>query len=390
MSAPNRSSQRRLQTLAANLTASEGPLRVAIDELGRIGIGARIIKSAIAASLAWIVAGFLPRESAPFVAALTAVYTIDLTILKSLRSAWQRVAGITLGIAMAFLAAELFGVHFWTVGLVILFSMVVGLRLNLKADGMTQVAGTAIVVLVVRSTTEERSYYALTFLADTAIGTLIGLTVNSLLIPPNYLPGAQRALNLLINRLIDVLDSLASMVVDGITDDETVSLGDAAAGIGTDLRQVEESLESATEAMRFNLMATPQRTHLEHFQSVDDRLDRVITALQGLIRSLAATTGQPWMMEPAFTEALANLVSASGQMLLGQGPSESRDRADLVSIHDVRTCMAEVERAGRALGETDWVRLGQVIGAAQDLGEAAIGLNGGTENGPEVIELPDR
>jgi hypothetical protein len=85
-----RRSSKRLQVVTARLTASEGPLRTALTELARLGIGERIVKSALAATIAWFLADQVPRESAPFVAALTAVYTMDLTILKSLRAAWQR------------------------------------------------------------------------------------------------------------------------------------------------------------------------------------------------------------------------------------------------------------------------------------------------------------
>ena len=114
MSVFNRQAQRHFQSLTAQLTATEGPLRLALNELNRFGIGERIVKSALAATIAWLVADQIPRENAPFVAALTAVYTMDLTILKSLRAAGQRLAGIALGIGMAFLAAEFLGVHSWS------------------------------------------------------------------------------------------------------------------------------------------------------------------------------------------------------------------------------------------------------------------------------------
>jgi hypothetical protein len=364
-----------LQTLAANLTASEGPLRAAVDELGRIGIGARIVKSALAATLAWYIAGFLPRETAPFVAALTALFTMDLTILKSLTGAGQRFAGILVGIGMAFLAAEFLGVHAWSVGLLILGSMVVGLRLNLKPEGMAQVASTAIVVLVVRTNTEERGIYALTFLADTAIGTAIGLTVNALLIPPNYLPGAQRTLNLLIARLIDMIDQLATLTVDGITSDETEALADALKTVASDLRNVDESLEQASEGIRFNVMAAQQRDRLDHFKSVDARLSDVISALQSLVQSLSRAVHEPWMRDRDVTEALADLISASSVMLIAQGTAESSDQADSRTRLDVISRLDQLERQASARSAEAWISLGHVVGCARDLADAATALN---------------
>jgi uncharacterized membrane protein YgaE (UPF0421/DUF939 family) len=367
LSTLNRRTQRQLQALTAQLTATEGPLRRALDELSRLGIGERIVKSALAATIAWMVAAQLPRENAPFVAALTAVYTIDLTILKSLRSAWQRLAGIGLGIAMAFLAAEFLGVHAWSVGLVILLSLVIGLRLNLKSDGMVQVAGTAIVVLVVRSTTEERSIYALIFLADTLIGTAIGLAVNSIFAPPVFVPSARRAVTALGNRLIDLMDQLGTMVVDGITAEEATTLSDAIARLEADLRSTDESLSSAEESLKYNLLAGRQRAQLTTFHEMDRRLGPVVVALQRLVIALGEGAGAAWMENPVLTERIANLISAA-TMILGDpdSPAQKQDLADRAA--DVATLADQIYRE---LPDNSWSTLGNVTESARALADAA-------------------
>jgi uncharacterized membrane protein YgaE (UPF0421/DUF939 family) len=366
LSTLNRRTQRQLQALTAQLTATEGPLRRALDELSRLGIGERIVKSALAATIAWMVAAQLPRENAPFVAALTAVYTIDLTILKSLRSAWQRLAGIGLGIAMAFLAAEFLGVHAWSVGLVILLSLVIGLRLNLKSDGMVQVAGTAIVVLVVRSTTEERSIYALIFLADTLIGTAIGLAVNSIFAPPVFVPSARRAVTALGNRLIDLMDQLGTMVVDGITAEEATTLSDAIARLEADLRSTDESLSSAEESLKYNLLAGRQRAQLTTFHEMDRRLGPVVVALQRLVIALGEGAGAVWMENPVLTERIANLISAA-TMILGDpdSPAQKQDLADRAA--DVATLADQIYRE---LPDNSWSTLGTVTESARALADS--------------------
>lgn len=369
------SSRNHLQTLAATLTVTDGPLRSAIDELGRVGIGGRILKSTVAAMLAWLVASLLPRENAPFVAALTALYTMDLTILKSITGAGQRVIGIVLGIAMAFLAAEFFGIYFWSAGLVILFSMLVGMRLKLQPEGIAQVAGTAIVVLVVRSNTEERSIYALTFLADTIIGTAIGLAVNALFMPPNYLPGVHRAIDLLIIRLSDVMEQLGNMVVDGVNRDEVDALTAAFKQIGSDLDQVNTAIENATEALRFNIMAEQQRADLDHLRSVERRLSGVIRALQGLVGSLEQSTDDPWIANSNVATQIADLISASSQVLSAQGKSDSRAQADRTSIQELEDRIAALGTVPPTRSDGRWIREGLVLGSAQRVGQAAIALN---------------
>jgi uncharacterized membrane protein YgaE (UPF0421/DUF939 family) len=293
----------------------------------------------------------------------------SLPILKSLRAAWQRIAGITLGIAMAFLAAELIGVHSWSAGLVILISLAIGLRLNLAPDGMTQVAGTAILVLVVRSTTEERSIYALTFLADTAIGTAIGLAVNSLFAPPNFVPAARRAVTALTGRLFDLMDQLATMVVDGITPEEATALSEAIGRLRIDLHAADESLSSAEESLRFNPLAQRQRSQLTAFHATDQRLESIVNHVQRLVDALASAHDAPWMQDRLFDESIANLVSATMFALGDTGFIQSADaKADLLAA-----CADLLQRADRihaALPGRSWVSLGQVVASARSLTEA--------------------
>jgi uncharacterized membrane protein YgaE (UPF0421/DUF939 family) len=352
--------------MTAQLTATEGPLRRALNELSRLGIGERIVKSALAATIAWLIAGQIPRENAPFVAALTAVYTMDLTILKSLRSAGQRLAGIGIGIAMAFLAAEFLGVHAWSVGLVILASLVVGLRLGLQSDGMTQVAGTAIVVMVVRSTTEARSIYALTFLADTAIGTAIGLAVNSVFAPPIFVPSARRALDALRGRLIDLMDQLATMVVDGITPDEASALSTAIARLRTDLSAADESLSNAEESLKFNLLAGRQRAQLAAIHQTDRQLEPIVDCLHQLVNALGAAADAEWMADPVLTERIANLISAATMILSdpagAANPANQRDLAD--RLLDLTTYADQIHQS---LPGASWAALGHLTESAKSL-----------------------
>lgn len=375
MSGPASASRNHVQALTATLTVTDGPLRTAVDELGRIGIGARILKSTIAAMLAWLVAGLLPRETQPFVAALTALYTIDLTILKSVKGASQRVVGIILGIGMAFLAAEFLGVSAWSVGLVILFSMLVGMRLKLQPEGIAQVAGTAIVVLVVRSNTEERSIYALTFLADTLIGTAIGLAVNALFMPPNYLNGVHRTIDLLIVRLTDVMEQLANMVADGVTHEEIAAVTDAIGLMGADLAKVESAVENATEALRFNVMASDQRAELEHLQSVERRLSGVIDALQVLTSSLNHTISRGGSASLNLLMDVADLISASSSILSAQGSSGSRSAASPDEIQELQDRVTSLGSGQPSLENGRWIDEGLIIGSAQNLGRSAVALN---------------
>ena len=373
----SRQTRKSVRAATAHLTATEGPMRHALTELARFGIGERIVKSAIAATVAWLVADQIPRDNAPFVAALTAVYTIDLTILKSLRSAGQRLAGLAIGIAIAFAAAEVLGVHSWSVGLVILLSLVVGLRLNLKPDGMTQVAGTAIVVMVVRATTDERTIYSLSVLADTAIGTAVGLGINGLIAPPSFLPAATRALDLLTDRLTGLVDQLASMVSDGLSVTEAEVLSRLVGAVRSDLAEVDESLTNAEESVRFNPLARRQRESVSRYHALDAWLEPVVTELQRLIDALGAASSTPWVSDQELTGALANLISAVA-VGLSETTSLATDAAlSSASRLDIAERLAELRREAarvhEGLADDSWTILGRMVESSAALAHAVEG-----------------
>ena len=95
-----------LITAIEYLTGAAGPLRTLLDWFRAHGLGERVIKSAVAAVVAWLLAGLLPDNPAPILAPLTAIFSINLTIAGSMRDAVQRVLGVVFGILLAVLSAS--------------------------------------------------------------------------------------------------------------------------------------------------------------------------------------------------------------------------------------------------------------------------------------------
>ncbi|MGI8477156.1 MAG: aromatic acid exporter family protein, partial [Thermomicrobiales bacterium] len=86
--------RRRMATATLVATGSEGPLRVALDGLRRVGLGERVVKTALAAGIAWEIGHAIHADPLPVLAPLTAIFTIQLTLAKSLRGSVQRVLGV--------------------------------------------------------------------------------------------------------------------------------------------------------------------------------------------------------------------------------------------------------------------------------------------------------
>jgi len=283
-------SRRGITTATGHLTATEGPLRVALDELARRGVGTRVIKGALAATLAWAVAGQITPGSLPFVASLTALFTVQVTIKESVEGGRNRLLGVLVGISVAFAVSELVGLHSWSMGVVVLVALVVGLRLKLESGGVEQVAATAIVVMFVQSTTDQRALFAVSHLADTAIGTGIGLLLNALVAPPDYVPAARAAVQSLGRRLVVVLEDLAGALAEGTTSAGAADLLAAAQVVERELDDVDEALDRAEESLAYNLAGGRQRGAFARCRELSEELRGSVYRTLSLTGSLGQAT----------------------------------------------------------------------------------------------------
>src|SRR5688572_2778594 len=123
----------KLQDRVTNATAlasgTEGPVRAALDRLRRNGIGERVIKSALAAGLAWWAAYAIHDDPLPVLAPITALFTIQYTLARSFFGSFQRLLGVGAGVSVALLLSSWLGVEWWVISLVVLISLTLGFRL---------------------------------------------------------------------------------------------------------------------------------------------------------------------------------------------------------------------------------------------------------------------
>jgi hypothetical protein len=184
------------------------------DRLRRIGLGERMLKTAFAAGLAYWLGSHVPHVQSPYLAPIVAILVMQLTIADSVTSALQRLVAVMIGAPLAFVVAAVFGVNPLTVALMVLVSFVVGARFSLNAQGLPQVAITALLVMLVGS---PHVGYALSRVAETAIGGIVGILVNALVAPPSYLPRAEAQVAAFGSALAAGLDRLANDVERGLT-----------------------------------------------------------------------------------------------------------------------------------------------------------------------------
>src|SRR3954470_238533 len=94
-----------------------------INQMRRFGLGERVLKTALAAGVSWQLAVWVPGNEHPYLAPVSAILLMQLTIAQSIDLAVQRNIGVALGVCVAVLAYAGFGVHPWSIALVVLIAL---------------------------------------------------------------------------------------------------------------------------------------------------------------------------------------------------------------------------------------------------------------------------
>jgi uncharacterized membrane protein YccC len=145
----------------------------------------------------------------PVFAPLAALLTVQTTVWESVSRGAQRVAGVIIGVIVAFGFARLAGIHAWSITLVIFAALLVGRALRLGVQGAIQVPVSALLVLAVGGT---RGSYGRDRIIDTLTGAAIGVVISLVPAPSAVIDEATSAVASFARELRQLLGSIAEAV----------------------------------------------------------------------------------------------------------------------------------------------------------------------------------
>jgi uncharacterized membrane protein YccC len=316
--------------------------------------GMRTAKSTLAAVIAWELARRLPGESLPVLAPLTALLVTQLTVVETITESLQRVGAVVLGVLLAVLVADLLGLQWWSIGLVIFASLAVGQVLRLGGSRI-EVAISALLVLAVGG----QPGAARTRVLETLIGAAVGVAVNVVVAPPVYVRPAGQAIVELAEAMARLLRDAGEELARGWSGEDAYDRLRQARELDGPLGRARRDLGRAEDSLRLN----PRRRRVGD-PSGDLRSD--LTALEhsailvrGLFRSLVdldTATGEG--PEPALREALAGLLTETAGVLRAFGELVSAGLAPGLPANE-----APLRRAlGRATARRDQVAAAMAAG----------------------------
>ncbi|MFI6026854.1 aromatic acid exporter family protein [Amycolatopsis magusensis] len=206
------------------------------------------VKAAVAAVLAWLVAAQWWGLPQPFLAPYAAVFLVEATVYRSVRTALQQVGAVVLGVVLAALAGLVVPWQAVALGLAVVIGLLVGRWRGFGSSGVW-IGVTALLLITYGST--DNLVLSLDRIGETVLGAVIGVSVNALIFPPVYTRSTAAATHALAEELAALLDDIAAGLRKSGKPDSSSWVA-RARNTEQLLRRAEEASGWGAESVRFN------------------------------------------------------------------------------------------------------------------------------------------
>lgn len=268
------------------------------------------VRSAAAATVAYVIALRLSPEAAPLTAPLTALLVVQVTLYATLTTGLRRVNAVVTGVIVAILFSLLVGLSWWSLGLLILAALSMG-RLVRVHEFVPEVAISAMLVLGVTT----RGDTAWARIVETLIGAVVGMGFNLLLAPPVWVEEAGESIEDLARRIRQLLLRLGDEAAEGPPPSRAAARLHEARRLDHDIYEVDADLRQAEDSLRLNPRVREGLLHRIVLRTGLDTLEICTVVVRVLARTmtdLAKERGTGRLFAPRTGAVLAQLLSEIG------------------------------------------------------------------------------
>jgi uncharacterized membrane protein YccC len=293
----------------------------------------QLVKTVVAAVLAWVVAAQVLGLPQTFLAPWSALLVVHATVYRTFSQGVRQVTSAVLGVLVAWLVGNVLGLTTLSVAVLLVAGLLIGAMRWFEGESTT-VAATGLIVLTTGSSTQD--HVLVDRLLDTLVGIVVGLAVNLVVWPP-------------------LRDHAAARAVDGIDDE-----------VGALLRDMAEGLRGACDQ-------DPVSGWVDRTRDLDEAIDHAW--------SLVRQARESSRLNPRRAAVGVRRNDSFGEILRDneQAVAETRSMArtlahsidDLVEWHPEfrERWLTLLHEAGEAIGEPDSARVTEVRAALHRLAE---------------------
>ncbi|HEY5832712.1 FUSC family protein, partial [Streptomyces sp.] len=210
-------------------------------------VAAQIGRSTAASVIAYAAAVWLLPEPAPLTAPLTALLVVQVTLYSTLTTGVRRVNSVVVGVVIAIGFSALFGLSWWSLGLIILTALLIG-RVVRVGEFVPEVAISAMLVLGVTrvaTTAWDR-------VMETLIGAGVGLLFNLLFAPPVWVQSAGGSIESMARRMAGLFRDIGGEVAGHLPVERAAARLHEARRVDHAIVEVDASLRQAEDSLRWN------------------------------------------------------------------------------------------------------------------------------------------
>jgi len=239
-----------------------------------------ITRMTLTAVFAYLLALQLPGGSARSVLApLTALLVVQATLFHTIRSAVQRVIGVTAGVLAAVAVSAYVPFSWWVLGLLIAGTLALGLMLRLHEDTL-EVPISAMLIFSVDSHAAATGR-----ITETLVGAAAGLAAGLLFAPLRVQP-AKDAIGELTSQMGDLLGQMADGLAEEPDPRRAAEWLDRTRALRGEIERVDDALSQAEESVRLNPRRLRYPNPAAGLRDGVDTLERAATDLRVLARAV--------------------------------------------------------------------------------------------------------
>ncbi|MER7848714.1 aromatic acid exporter family protein [Kitasatospora sp. NPDC096077] len=239
------------------------------------------LRATVAATLSYAVATRLSTEPAPLTAPLTALLVVQVTVFSTLKTSVRRVVSVVVGVLIAIGFSAVVGLSWWSLGLIILASLVIGRFVRVE-EFVQEVAISAMLILGVTKLASQ----AWDRVLETLIGAAVGLLFNLLFAPPVWVDTAGESIEDLARRARQLLLDLSEQLGRPTPVARAAERLHEARRLDQAIADVDAALRQAEDSLRFNPRITEGLLSRLVLRTGLDTLEICVVVIRVLARSL--------------------------------------------------------------------------------------------------------
>ncbi|SEN94556.1 FUSC family protein [Cryobacterium sp. TMT1-3] len=308
----------------------------------------QVAKICIAVAIAWSLAPLMPgtAKEFPYYAPLGALLSMHPTLMRSVRSAAQTLAGVVIGVGLAGIVLLVSEPNVWTLSFVVGLGTLIG-GMRWMGVGGEYVPITALFVLIIGG--PDADGYSIGYATQLCLGIVVGLAVNLLILPPLAIGPARKRLTsfrrTLAAHLTEIGNALTASWPPG--SDDWASQGTT---LNAAARQVRTAVQTADESRKGNPRAWFHRANLDTDYDALVALENVTFHIRNLTEVLAGMVwGKPIPLDlpPKLRPVLSEALHAVAAAVTAEADRQLLDRAD-AAVEAILSAMQHEIGAGAA------------------------------------------